>query len=75
MLLILVGSSLVVAIQAPQWLHRARSGYTGLHGVNLIFFKKKSVHKKGNRSEKDNYQPVSILPNCQKSLKDVFITK
>ena len=75
MLLILVGSSLVVAIQAPQWLHRARSGYTGLHEVNLIFFKKKSVHKNGNRSEKDNYQPVSILPNCQKSLKDVFITK
>ena len=25
-----------------------------------------SVHKKGNRSEKDNYRPVSILPNLSK---------
>ena len=24
------------------------------------------VHKKGNRSEKDNYRPVSILPNLSK---------
>ena len=29
------------------------------------------VHKKVNRSEKENYRPVSILPN----LKDGFITK
>ena len=26
------------------------------------------VHKKGNRSEKDNYRPVSILPNLSKFL-------
>ena len=25
-----------------------------------------SVHKKGNRSEKDNYRPVNILPNLSK---------
>ena len=25
-----------------------------------------SIHKKGNRSEKDNYRPVSILPNLSK---------
>ena len=25
-----------------------------------------TVHKKDNRSEKDNYQPVRILPNLSK---------
>ena len=29
------------------------------------------VHKKGNRSEKGDYRPISILPNLPK----VFITK
>ena len=32
------------------------------------------VHKKGTRSEQDNYLSVSILPNLRKVLKDVFIT-
>ena len=26
-----------------------------------------AVHKKGNRSEKDNYRPHSILPNLPKA--------
>ena len=30
------------------------------------------VYKKGNRSEKDNCRPVSLLPNL--CLKDAFIT-
>ena len=30
------------------------------------------VYKKGNRSEKDNYRPVNLLPNL--CLKDAFIT-
>ena len=33
------------------------------------------VHKKGNRSEKDNYRPVSILPNLSKVFERCFITK
>ena len=33
------------------------------------------VYKKGNRSVKDNYRPVSILPNLQKFSKGVCINK
>ena len=33
------------------------------------------VYKKENRSDKDNYRPVSILPNLSKILKGVCVNK
>ena len=40
-----------------------------------MFENGKRVYKKEDRSDKDNYRPVSILPNCQKFLKGVYVNK
>ena len=43
-----------------------RSLETNVFPPSMKFANATLVHKKGNRSEKDNYRPVSILPNLSK---------
>ena len=43
-----------------------RSLETSVFPPSMKFGNATLLHKKGNRSEKDNYRPVSILPNLSK---------